>query len=207
MLRARQAGAEVFWVIVTGISEAQGFNSERVASRAREIEAVAEAYGVTEFVQFGFPTSQLDTVPMSQIVGALSDVVQHCQPTDIFLPHRRDAHSDHAVVFDAGTAASKWFRYESVLRVLTYETPSETDFDLAPDSQGFRPNVFFDVTETLERKIQIARIYESEFAPHPFPRSFEGLRALATVRGAASGFGAAEAFMLLRARIGMEQGL
>jgi hypothetical protein len=34
----------------------------------------------------------------------------------------------------------------------------------------------------------------------PFPRSVEAIRALAAVRGAASGFVAAEAFQLLRER-------
>jgi hypothetical protein len=36
--------------------------------------------------------------------------------------------------------------------------------------------------------------------PFPFPRSHESIRALATLRGAASGFRAAEAFELLRDR-------
>ena len=77
-------------------------------------------------------------------------------------------------------------------------------FDLAPDSLGFRPNVFVDISETLDLKIEIARIFQSEFAAHPFPRSFEVIRALASVRGAASGFISAEAFMLLRQRIGKD---
>lgn len=201
MLRASRSGAEIVWVVVTAITEEQGFSAARVETRKREIEAVAARYGVVETVQLGFPTARLDARPISDLVGALSEVVRRTAPTDLFLPHRRDAHTDHAVVFDAGVAVSKWFRYNSVERVLTYETPSETDFDLAPDSLGFRPNVFIDISETLEDKIEIAGIYESEILPHPFPRSIEGIRALAIVRGAAAGFSAAEAFMLLRARI------
>jgi len=42
------------------------------------------------------------------------------------------------------------------------------------------------------------RIYESELGQHPFPRSEESIRALATIRGASSGFDFAEAFQLLR---------
>jgi hypothetical protein len=52
----------------------------------------------------------------------------------------------------------------------------------------------------LERKLEILAVYGSELAPHPFPRSLEAVRALALVRGAAAGFGAAEAFQLLRER-------
>ena len=193
LLRAHAEGDETYWLIVTGISEEQGFTSERVESRAVEIDRVSEAYGFTETIPLNYPTSTLDCIPMQKIVDSISQAVG-----------RRDAHSDHAVVFDAAVSVSKWFRYGSVDRIFVYETQSETDFDLAPDSLGFRPNVFIDISETLELKIDIARIFQSEFAAHPFPRSFDAIRALASVRGAASGFISAEAFMLLRQRIGKE---
>ena len=201
LLRARAEGDGIYWLIVTGISEAQGFAAERVASRDAEINRVSEAYGFAETIRLDFPTTTLDAVPMGKLVGAISQAVRRIEPTDIYLPHRRDAHSDHAAAFDAAISVSKWFRYGSVERIFVYETPSETDFDLAPDSPGFRPTVFVDVSDTIDRKLEIAAIFEGEFAEHPFPRSFEGLRALATIRGAASGFIAAEAFMLLRQRV------
>lgn len=204
LLRARAEGDDIYWLIVTGISEAQGFSAERVISRAAEIDRVAEAFGFAETIRLDFPTTTLDAVPMGELVGAISQAARRIEPTDIYLPYRRDVHSDHAAVFDAAISVSKWFRYRSVERVFVYETLSETDFDLSPDSPGFRPNVFVDISDTIDRKIEIATIFKSEFAEHPFPRSFEGMRALATLRGAASGFKAAEAFMLLRQRIGKE---
>ena len=201
ILRAREAGEEIYWLIVTGISEEEGFTTERVRIRASEIEQVSAAYGFKETVQLRYPTAKLDTVPMSYLVSAIGDIAARIRPTDIYLPHRRDAHSDHAVVFDASISITKWFRYGSVERVFVYETQSETDFDVSTDSFGFRPNVFVDVSETIEKKIEIARMFDSEFSSHPFPRSFDGIRALALLRGAAAGFVAAEAFMLLRQRI------
>ena len=202
LLRARAEGDEIFWLIVTTITEDQGFSPSRIDSRAAEIAAVSSAYDFTSTTKLDFPTASLDTIPLKSLVEAIGNVVKNIEPTDIYLPHRRDAHSDHAVVFDAAISVSKWFRYNSVERVFVYETQSETDFDLSIDSQGFRPNIFVDISETLESKIEIASVYESEFAEHPFPRSFDGIRALATLRGAASGFKAAEAFVLLRQRIG-----
>ena len=38
LLRARAKGDEIYWLIVTGISEAKGFSADRVASRAAEID-------------------------------------------------------------------------------------------------------------------------------------------------------------------------
>lgn len=45
------------------------------------------------------------------------------------------------------------------------------------------------------------KIYESEMSDFPFPRSEKAIKSLAYVRGAASGYEAAEAFMLLKERI------
>jgi hypothetical protein len=42
------------------------------------------------------------------------------------------------------------------------------------------------------------QIYDSELALHPFPRSYEAIKALATLRGTAAGFRYAEAFQLLK---------
>ena len=84
--------------------------------------------------------------------------------------------------------------------MLAYETLSETDFGLGT-SQAFRPNVFVDIGPYLSDKLQAMNIYASEVGNFPFPRSHEAIQALATLRGAASGFKAAEAFELLRERI------
>ena len=42
------------------------------------------------------------------------------------------------------------------------------------------------------------KVFESEIAEHPFPRSERNLRALATLRGATAGCEYAESFMLLK---------
>ena len=99
-------------------------------------------------------------------------------------------------MFDAASACCKWFRYPSVRRVLAYETLSETEFGLDPDT-GFHPNVFVDIRPFLERKIELLQIYESEIGEFPFLRSATAVRALAQYRGATAGFEAAEAFKLL----------
>ncbi len=71
---------------------------------------------------------------------------------------------------------------------------------MAPSTKedSFIPNVFVDISEFFEKKIEIMKVFESEIAPHPFPRSERNLRALATLRGAISGCEYAESFMLLK---------
>ena len=199
LLRRKAEGATIAWLIVTTISKESGWSSEKVKQRADEIERISLLYDFDEVYALNFQTTQLDTIPMRDIVAAVSGVFKSFKPDEVFVPHPSDVHTDHRVVFNAVSACTKWFRYPSVKRVLAYETLSETDFGLGTD-QAFRPNVFVDVTEFFGKKIKAMDIYASEVGDFPFPRSHEAIRALATLRGAASGFKAAEAFELLRER-------
>jgi len=201
MLRHVDQGDEVHCLIVTRMDESLGFSEEHVERRAGEIERVADAYGIEHPTNLGFPATRLDEQPMADLVEAVGEVVDEVEPQIVYVPYRNDIHTDHAAVFDAVASCSKWFRYPFIQRVLAYETLSETDFAMNPDTDGFRPDVFCNVTGYVDEKIEIMRIYESEMGAHPFPRSEASIRALATLRGGASGFEAAEAFMLLRERI------
>jgi hypothetical protein len=55
-----------------------------------------------------------------------------------------------------------------------------------------------DISVHLDEKLRIAQLYDDELGEHPFPRSLENLRALATMRGATAGCRYAESFVLLK---------
>ena len=193
LLRHWAAGDEIHWLIVTKAG------SDAVKRRrVDQIEQVRQAYGFTDVHALNFPTTCLDQLATGELVSAIAKVVAAVAPEVVFLPFAYDIHSDHRIVFEAAYSCTKVFRYPSVRRVLMMETVSETDFSPALPGQVFMPNVFVDIEEHLEKKLNIARIYEDELGNHPFPRSLEGLRALATVRGATAGCKYAEAFTLLK---------
>lgn len=199
LLRRKAEGAKVAWLIVTGITVESGWSEEKVKQRADEIKQITALFGFDSVFELNFPATHLVQVPMSDLVAAVSNVFKAFEPEEVFVPHLADVHTDHKFVFDAVASCSKWFRYPSVKRVLAYETLSETDFGLGTQ-QGFRPNVFVDIEPFLDDKLRAMDIYASELGAFPFPRSHEAIRALATLRGAASGFKAVEAFELLRER-------
>jgi len=198
LLRHKRNGDDVHWLIVTHVSEASGYSLERVQTRNQEIERVAARYAFDSTTNLQFAPASLDRIPMGELVNRISFVFRELHPEIVYLPYAGDAHTDHSFVSDAVLACTKWFRYPEVRRVLAYETLSETDFGIRPDRNGFRPNVFVDISEFLDDKIEVMKIYQSELGSFPFPRSEEAIFSLAKVRGAASGFKAAEAFMLLR---------
>ena len=199
LLRRKSEGATLGWVIMTKISEDYGWSTENVRERENEIEQVRKRLGIKpeHLFQLGFATTRLDTISMGDLVARVSEVFQCFQPEEVLVPHQGDVHSDHRITFEAVAACTKWFRYPSIKRVLAYETLSETEFSLDP-SQTFHPNVFVDISDYIEQKLELLRIYGSELREAPFPRSEKAVGALAQFRGCNSGFEYAEGFELLR---------
>ncbi len=197
LLRRKAEGAKLGWLIMTRISVEAGWSSEKVLKRQQEITQITELFGFDSVFELGYTTTQLDQIPMSNLINAVSSVIESFSPNEIFIPHSSDIHSDHRVTFDAVASSTKWFRSPSVKRVLAYETLSETDFSLGP-KRRFQPNVFMNIEGHLEDKLRAMGIYSSEVGEFPFPRSNQAISALAILRGASSGFKEAEAFELLR---------
>lgn len=196
LLRLKEQGADLHWMIVTSMNASEGYSPEVMAKRDKEIEEVSGMYGFKSVHSLGFPTTRLDEIPMSRLVSAMSKVFKEVQPNQVFLPFQHDVHSDHKTTFQAAFSCTKVFRYPSVRKVMMMETLSETDF--ANSSEGFIPNQFVDITRQYERKMKILNIYESEMKAHPFPRSEVALESLAHLRGAAAFCKYAEAFMLIK---------
>ena len=197
LLRRKQEGGTTGWLIMTNISVQLGWSREKVEKRKEEILKITEIFGFDSVFELGFASTQLDSVPLSDLVEAVSGALKAFAPNEVFLPHSSDVHSDHRVTFDAVASATKWFRCPSLKRILAYETLSETDFNLMP-GQRFHPNVFFNIDGYLEGKLRAMDVYTSEVGKFPFPRSNEAISALASFRGSSSGYKAAEAFELLR---------
>ena len=79
-----------------------------------------------------------------------------------------------------------------------YECISETEFAPPLHENIFIPNYFVDISDYINEKKSIMKVYSSELGKHPFPRSEKNIDALATFRGASVGVKYAEAFQVLK---------
>lgn len=201
LLRAKAKGDSITWVIGTEMTADLGFSESRIQQRDAEIKQVAESIGIARVVHMKFPTTQLDSLSASTIIQAASTVIKEEQPEVLLVPTPKDAHSDHRVLTESFLAASKTFRAPSLRQILAYETISETDALPRAQENVFAPNYFVDVSEFITRKIEIAKIYQSEMASFPFPRSEEAILSLAKYRGSQCGYQAAECFELLLEKV------
>jgi LmbE family N-acetylglucosaminyl deacetylase len=194
------ARGDTVWtcILADGASSRHG----RVEQQAACARAAAEVLGLDRLVLVGLPDQRLDTLSLLDVIAPIEQCIDELRP-DVVLTHfPGDVNEDHRLVARATIVATRPVPGTSVRRVCCFEIPSSTDW--APPIPGsvFAPNLYVDISETLDTKLTAmkayAETYVSEVRPFPHPRSVEALRAYAQSHGAASGLLAAEPFMLLR---------
>jgi LmbE family N-acetylglucosaminyl deacetylase len=169
---------------------------QRVVAQARE---AGKILGVADVLFGELPDQRLDTLPRVEVAAKIEEVVRAIDPQIVYTHFGGDVNHDHGVLFQAVQVATRPYSAPNVREVLAFETPSSTEWG-APAVQGaFVPQIFVDVSQTLEDKIRAFCRYEREVRPAPHPRSPESLRARAQTWGSVIGVAAAEVFMLVRA--------
>ena len=200
LLRLSRQGAWLGWLTMTSMTTECGWPAQRVAERQAEVEKVAGSLGFADARHRGFRPAHLDGHPMADLIAAVRGALEAWRPDTVILPFWDDAHSDHKIAFQAAKACLKKFRAPYLRRVYAMEVLSETNFS---HPGQFLPQVYSDISGLVDAKIEALSLYASEIQAHPFPRSAEAVRALATLRGSEAGFDAAEAFQLIAAYDGL----
>lgn len=202
MLKHKALGDEIHWLLLTGPTDNHpcNFSQEHIEARAERVSRVVKAYGYDSLEFLALPTQLLHTLDIRDIIKKISEVINNIQPNIIYMMFANDVHSDHRVAFDAVYSCTKSFRYPFIEKIYMMETLSETEFALATPARTFLPNVYVDITDYIDRKLEIMQMYPKEVMQEPYPRSLSSIKALARVRGSRAGVMYAEAFQLLYER-------
>ena len=188
ILKHLKKGDEVHCILVTS------GNREQTAIW-NKVKAV---YGFTSVAELNFPELDLADISLNKLIPVFSDAFNKIKPSVLYIPNRSDVHSDHQAVYQAVAACTKAFRYPFVEKVLMCEVISETDFALPVPEAVFVPNYFVDITDEMQKKLEIFKLYESELLPYPATRNESTITALNRYRGSLIGSEYAEAFVSLK---------
>jgi LmbE family N-acetylglucosaminyl deacetylase len=87
--------------------------------------------------------------------------------------------------------------FQKVKRIYSYYVNSSTEWGGIAHNQNFTPNIFVDISETIDMKLNAMKEYKSELREYPHPRSIEGIKVRAQSHGLDVGFLFAEPFRLI----------
>ncbi len=197
MARLADANVDVYVLVVTRGRPPQ-FSQEQIERVRKEALAAHALLGVKNTIFLDHPAANLDQTAHAELNRSIGAVVRDLRPATMLLPFVGDIHLDHQLVFQSALVAARPHGPIYPRRLLCYETLSETNWNAPHVTPGFTPNLFVDVSATLERKLNAMSAFSSQTYEPPHERSLNALKALATLRGATVHLPAAESFMQLR---------
>ncbi|MFQ5592447.1 MAG: PIG-L deacetylase family protein [Phycisphaerae bacterium] len=192
------ARGDALHVVICTRGEESRFGREQVDRVQSEARAVHAFLGLAGSHFLDLPAARLDALPASDLNEHLADVFAAVKPDTLYIPHVGDIHRDHQLVFQAAMVCSRPGDLHRPTRILAYETVSETDWYAAPLTPPFVPNVYVNISDHIDKKLEACGMYASQVKEAPHQRSIAALRALSITRGHAVGFDHAEAFVLVR---------
>jgi len=176
----------------------QQADKDNLARLRDDAEEVSRLLGASGLTLVGMPDNRFDEMALLDVVKPIERLIAEVQPSVIYTHHPGDLNIDHLVTFRAVMTATRPMMDCVVKDIYAFEVASSTEWAFQQFSPAFQPNVFVDVSATLDIKLQAMATYESEARQFPHPRSQQALQAIASRWGTVVGFGAAEAFQLIR---------
>ena len=172
---------------------------DQLSIHKQNIKLAQNVIGYQELSIYDFPDNRFDSVDLLDIVKVIEKEKIEFNPSVVFTHHGGDLNIDHQRTFEAVITACRPLSKENIKTIMTFETPSGTEWREASDPKHFIPNLFFLVDEqSIQAKIRAMESYEFEKREYPHPRSPQALRIQAQRWGIIIGADFAEAFMLIR---------
>jgi LmbE family N-acetylglucosaminyl deacetylase len=172
---------------------------KELALHKQNIKNAQEAIGYQSVSVYNFPDNRFDTVALLDIIKIVEKEKGQFSPEIIFTHHGGDVNIDHQRAFEAVVTACRPMAHEKVKTVITFETPSGTEWRASSDPRHFIPNFYISVSEeNVNAKVKGMESYEFEKRAYPHPRSPQALKIQAQRWGVTVGADFAEAFQVIR---------
>lgn len=186
---------------LTSRSEERDINkwNKQLQIHKKNIKNAQSKIGYNSNSIYDFPDNRFDSISILDIIKVIEKEKIEFKPDIIFTHHGGDLNIDHQITFEAVITATRPMKEEKVKSIITFETPSGTEWRTSSNSRHFNPNLYISFNKkNLDAKIRGMESYEFEKRKFPHPRSPEALTILAQNRGISVGREYAEAFCLIR---------
>ena len=179
LIKYTQKSHRLFLLVMTG-----GGLGGASSLRMEEQKASGKILGAERTFWGGYEDTHL--IVDTDLIGKIEAVIAEVKPDFIFCNFPDDTHQDHRHLAQAIMSATRYIR-----NVLFFEGPT---------TQNFNPQVFVDISDTLERKVEALKAHNSQVMKTNIEdlSIIEVARSSANFRGIQGRVKYAEAFHSLR---------
>jgi len=187
-------GHEVFIFWLGSGRPARTFGEQTEQDKVKQ--SVLNILGAKELIGVGgvkLEDNEFDKVSLLSVIQKIETAISVVNPSILFSHSEKCLNLDHVITAKAVKTAVA--RRGEIKELYAFEVLSSTEWN-HPDT--FKPNVFIDISATLDDKLKALDCYKEEMRDYPHPRSIEIVKSLAMYRGSMAGLKAAEAFEAIR---------
>lgn len=141
LIKYAQKGHHVYMLVLTDGS----FGGDPQVRR-QEQEAAAAFIGVKQLFWGNYRDTEL--MGNRELIHVIDKVIAQVNPDTVFLNFWADVHQDHRAAAQAAVSATRYIK-----EVLFFEVPS---------TQHFEPDIFVDIQDVLEKKLELLRKHASQ---------------------------------------------
>ncbi len=172
---------------------------KKISIQEKSIKKASKILGINNIDLEDFPDNKFDTVALLDIVQRIENKIKRFNPDVIMTHHEKDLNIDHQIVSKAVVTATRPLPESKSALILTFETPSSTEWQVQDPQNSFFPNFYNQISKkNLIAKQKAIKSYLSEYRPYPHPRSTRSLEAFARRWGSVIGVEFAEVFRVIR---------
>ena len=141
LIKYAQAGHAVSLMILTD----GGYGAEPDVRKAEQEQAV-KFLGGKGLYWAGYRDTELHC--SRELIHKIDAVIAEVEPDIVFLNFWADVHQDHRAAAQAAVSATRYIK-----EVMFYEVPS---------TQHFEPDIFVDIGDVLDKKLELLRTHASQ---------------------------------------------
>ena len=188
-------------VIVTDGSSTQYKGNKEILEKKHAESIIAlKSLNVDNIIQWKFPDMLLDTIPHVKLNQSFEKLIEEKRYDCVFCQDSGDINKDHKMVFESVSVAVRPYPFQYVKSFLTYYVNSSSEWGNILNQDTFSPNVFVNISGTIELKLKSMSEYKSELRDYPHPRSLKAIENSAKYFGNIVGYDYAEVFKLIFTR-------
>jgi len=184
--------------LTNGVSSREQVIEKDLVNRNIAAEKAINILGANWIAKGDFPDNAMDSIPLLEIIKFIEEIKDKFDPDIIYTHSPSDLNVDHKIVTTATLTAFRPQPGERNSEIRLFETPSATDFSVEELDGTFSPNLFINIENFWQSKLDALSCYDTEIRDYPHSRSYKKIESLAQFRGSQSGLELAEAFMLVR---------
>ncbi|MBO6284539.1 MAG: PIG-L family deacetylase [Pseudobutyrivibrio sp.] len=175
-----------------------GLRQGELSELHKNAHKVSDFLGAEELKILDFPDNRMDSVELLDVVKQIEAEVDDFCPDIVYTHHAGDVNVDHLITHKAVVTACRPLPGNTVKELYFFETLSSTEWQIPTSGKIFMPQMYININEYLDKKIEALHLYESEMRKYPHSRSYEAVKILSKLRGFSVGMEYAEAFMVGR---------